>query len=149
MIREMQMLIATVVCPKCGRKYSLLNSPEYEMEEQPRRYPGTQAITFLCCDDAQTVQPEDLKYYPKSGLLIDKDDYRFQRARVQRVANELAPGKTVEFDEATPWIKFRIRDGATRTNLTAPSGEWEPSVLADKSDDWLRAFMKHLGNGKI
>ncbi len=78
-----------------------------------------------------------------------KDDYHFQRARVQRIANELAPGKLVEFDETITWIKFRVTDPMTATVLTDASGEWEPSVLADKSDEWLRDYIKHLSKGKI
>lgn len=78
-----------------------------------------------------------------------KDDYYFQRARVERIANELAPRKSVEFDGTTTWIKFRVTDPVTATLLTEASGEWEPSVLADKSDEWLRDYIKHLSNGKI
>lgn len=79
----------------------------------------------------------------------DKDSYRFQRTRVVQICNELAPGKSVEFDETVTWIKFKITDPFTKARLTGDTGEWEPSVLADKSDDWLRAFIKQLGNGKI
>jgi hypothetical protein len=81
--------------------------------------------------------------------LLEKDSYHFQRARVERIAGELAPGKSVEFDEASTFIKFRIRDNFLGVNLTERSGEWLPSELADKSDEWLRAFIKHLSNGKI
>jgi len=82
-------------------------------------------------------------------IVADKDTYQFQRARVERMARELAPGKTVEFDEASTFIKFRVRDNFLRINLTEPSGEWLPDVLADKSDDWLRTFIRHLSNGKF
>lgn len=79
----------------------------------------------------------------------EKDTYKSQRARVERISQEMAPGKTVEFDDASTFIKFRIRDTAAGVNLTESSGEWFPDVLADKSDDWLRKFIKQLSNGKI
>jgi hypothetical protein len=78
-----------------------------------------------------------------------KDGYWFQRERLTRICNELAPGKLVEFDETNTFIKFRVRDEALRVDLTEPSGEWIPSVLADMSDNRLRALVKHLSNGKI
>jgi hypothetical protein len=81
--------------------------------------------------------------------VTEKDTYSFQRARIERVAGELAPGKTVEFDEASTFIKFRIRDNFVGVNLTEPSGEWFSDELADKSDDWLRNFIKRLSNGKL
>jgi hypothetical protein len=79
----------------------------------------------------------------------ERDNYHSQRARIERIGGELAPGKSVEFDEASAFIKFRIRDNFLGVNLTEPSGDWFPSELADKSDKWLRAFIKHLSNGKI
>jgi hypothetical protein len=78
-----------------------------------------------------------------------KDGYGFQRERLTRICNELAPGKLVEFDETSSFIKFRVRDEALRVNLTEASGEWIPSVLADMSDNQLRTFVKQLSNGKI
>lgn len=82
-------------------------------------------------------------------IVAEKDTYQFQRARIIRIADELAPGKTVEFDEASTFIKFRIRDNFLGVNLTELSGEWFPDVLGDKSDEWLRKFIKHLSNGKL
>lgn len=83
------------------------------------------------------------------SVTLEKDGYWFQRARVTRICNELAPGKLVEFDEASTFVKFRIRDPFLRVHLTEPSGEWVPSVLADYSDEQLRGFIKDLSNGKI
>ncbi len=80
---------------------------------------------------------------------VERDTYQFQRARVERIATELSPGKSVEFDESSTLIKFRIRDKVLGINLTERSGEWFPNELADKSDEWLRGFIKHLSNGKI
>ena len=79
----------------------------------------------------------------------EKDAYKFQRERVERISQELAPGKTVEFDESSTFIKFRIMDTAAGVILTEPSGEFFPNELADKSDDWLRQFIRGLSNGKI
>lgn len=39
--------------------------------------------------------------------VLEKDSYRLQRARIERLADELALGKSVEFDEASTLIKFR------------------------------------------
>src|SRR6266481_9618967 len=148
MAQQTETVIATVICPKCGKAYSLLDTPEFKVGEQPRRYPGTDPITFLCCD-VQTVQPGQVEYRPAGRPLIDKGHYKFQRARIERIAHDLAPRAKVEFDEGTTCLKFRIRDEATRTNLTEPSGEWAPSVLGDKSDEWLRSYIGHLSNEKI
>jgi hypothetical protein len=81
--------------------------------------------------------------------VLEKDSYQFQRARIERIVAELAPGKTLEFDEASTLIKFRVRDSTLGVNLTEPSGEWLPGELADKSDDWLRAFIRQLSSGKL
>jgi len=78
-----------------------------------------------------------------------KDTYEFQKARIIRIVEELAPGKATEFDDASTFIKFRVLDPLLNIAITEPSGEWIPSVLADKSDDWLRAFIRNLSNGKI
>jgi len=77
------------------------------------------------------------------------DTYSFQRARVERIVGELALGKDVRFAEPSPFIKFYVRDSASGTALTESSGDWLPEQLAGKSDDWLRAFIKRLSNGKI
>jgi hypothetical protein len=77
------------------------------------------------------------------------DTYDFQKERIIRIVEELAPGKVVEFDDASTFIRFRVRDPFLNINLTEVSGEWLPSELADKSEDWLRAFIESLANGKI
>jgi hypothetical protein len=81
--------------------------------------------------------------------VIEKDSYAFQRKRIERIVNELAPGKRVEFDETSTFVKFRVRDDVAGVNLTEPSGEWFADELADKSDAWLRDFVIRLSNGKI
>jgi hypothetical protein len=81
----------------------------------------------------------------------ENDSFAFQRARVARICNELAPNKEVVFKSSRALINFYIRDTflETHTNLTEGSGDWVPSVLADKPDDELRDFIKRLSNGKI
>ena len=83
--------------------------------------------------------------------MTDKDDYRVQRARVEEIVRELAPNAIVKFDpDKTPnWIRFRVEDSATRTILAVSSGDWDASEIADKSDDWLRQFIRDLAAGKI
>jgi len=78
-----------------------------------------------------------------------QDMYSSQRVRIERIVGELAPGKRVEFDESSTLIKFRVRDDATRLNLTEASGDWFPDELAEKSDAWLRDFVLQLSNGKL
>jgi hypothetical protein len=148
MAQQTETVIATVICPQCGKAYSLLDTPEYKVDQRPRQYPGTEPITFLCCD-VQTVQPAQVEYRSTGRPLIDKDHYSFQRARIDRIAHELFPGAKVEFDETKTWLKFRLRNEAARANLTEPSQEWEPSVLADKSDEWLREYIRRLSKRKI
>jgi hypothetical protein len=72
------------------------------------------------------------------------DTYQFQKQRIIRIVEELAPGKIVEFDDASIFIRFRVRDPFMNIHLTEASGEWIPSELADRSDDWLRQFITDL-----
>jgi hypothetical protein len=64
-----EMLIAAVKCPKCGREAALLDTLSYEPGKQPEKFPGTETITFPCCGDAQTVQPESVKYSPRRQFI--------------------------------------------------------------------------------
>jgi hypothetical protein len=82
---------------------------------------------------------------------LEKDSFAFQKARVTRICNELAPGKEVVFNNSRALINFYVRDTllGTHTNLTEGSGDWVPSVLADKSDEELRDLIKRFSNGKI
>lgn len=72
------------------------------------------------------------------------DTYQFQKQRIIRIVEELAPGKMVEFDDASFFIRFRVRDPFMNIYLTEVSGEWIPSELADRSDDWLRQYITNL-----
>ncbi len=53
----------------------------------------------------------------ETAIKPEKDTYVFQRARLTRICNELAPGKLVEFYEGSSWIKFRVRDDVLGVNL--------------------------------
>jgi hypothetical protein len=75
------------------------------------------------------------------------DTYEFQKQRIIRIVDELAPGKVVEFDDASIFIRFRVRDPFLNINLTDASGEWLPCELDDKSDDWIRTFIRSLAHG--
>lgn len=65
----MDMLIATVTCPKCGREFQLLDTPCHESGTQPRKFPGPDAITFPCCGDAQIVHAEGVKHLHKRQII--------------------------------------------------------------------------------
>ena len=82
-------------------------------------------------------------------IALNNDTYKFQSERIERLVRELQPGKAVKFDKTSTWIRFRVVDEQLGKSLTEVSGEWEPSELADKSDDWLKTFIKQLSNGKI
>ncbi len=81
------------------------------------------------------------------ALINEKDSYSFQRARVDRIVKEHDAKARVEFDETNTWIQFRIVRG--NVTLVTTSGEWKPSELADKSDQWLAGFIKQLSGGKV
>jgi hypothetical protein len=79
----------------------------------------------------------------------EEDTRKFQVARLTQLVRERAPGKEITFDDARTFIRFRITDPATGTELLEPKGEWEPSELADKSDDALWAMIRQFSNGKL
>lgn len=51
--------------------------------------------------------------------VLKRDRYQFQRARIVRIASELAPGKAVEFDEAST-LRFGCSVFRTRCPLIQP-----------------------------
>jgi hypothetical protein len=65
MADQTDLLIASVICPKCGKESALLDTPLYESGKQPRKFSGPDTIIFQCCGDAQTVQAESVKYRPQ------------------------------------------------------------------------------------
>ena len=81
----------------------------------------------------------------------EKDDYRTQRARIEKIAKELVPNGLVEFDPDKPqdWMKFRIVDRASGIVLLVSSGDWHATEIADKSDDWIIDWIKNLSAGRI
>jgi hypothetical protein len=83
-------------------------------------------------------------------MTAEKDDYRVQRARIEKIVRELCPTCTVEYDpEKVPsWIRFRVVN-SSGTILAVSSGDWESSEIADKSDDWIRQFLKQISGGKL
>ena len=81
--------------------------------------------------------------------VTEKDSYAFQKERLEAIAREVAPGKRLEFSNDSSRIKFVTRDPGAGAWLTEDSGEWIPSELADRSDDYLRKMVRHLSNGKL
>jgi len=53
------------------------------------------------------------------------------------------------FSGSRALINFYVRDVVLGVNITEGSGDWIPSMLADKSDDELRDLVKRFSNGKI
>ena len=82
---------------------------------------------------------------------LKKDDYRIQRARLERLVQELVPGGAVHFDpDRSPnYIRMRVDHPATGTILIVTSGDWHVSEIADKTDDELRALLKAWGGDRI
>jgi dihydrodipicolinate synthase/N-acetylneuraminate lyase len=78
-----------------------------------------------------------------------EDTRKFQTNRLNRLFSERASGKRIEFDEMRTFVRFRITDLANGVVLVASSGEWEASVLADKSDDELWRLIQQLSGGKL
>jgi hypothetical protein len=72
-----------------------------------------------------------------------------QRTRVDRICRELVPGCEVRFSPSRNLVNFYVRDGFSGIHLTEGSGDWDPSELADKSDDELRDLVRRFSNGKI
>ncbi len=83
--------------------------------------------------------------------MADKDDYRFQRARLERLIAELAPGSVVKWNESRvpTWIRLRVDDPITGAILIVSSGDWHVSEIADKSDDQVRQLLKAWSGGKL
>jgi hypothetical protein len=80
---------------------------------------------------------------------LEKDHVEFQENRITQLAKERAPGKKIRFGERAGMISFLVKDLATGTVLLATSGEWEPSILADKSPDELWRLIRHLSNYRL
>jgi len=81
-------------------------------------------------------------------MLTAQDTHEVQHDHIIKLVEELAPGMDVHFKPST-MINFVVSHPTLKINLTEGSGDWIPSELANKSDDWLKAFIKQLSNGKI
>jgi hypothetical protein len=101
--------------------------------------------------------PSDLCYatfslrvdFMNMSVSAGRGTFAFEKVRVMRICNELAPGKQVRFSDSRILINFYIRDEFSGVNLIEGSGDWVPGELGDKSDDDLRDLVKRLSNGKI
>ena len=78
------------------------------------------------------------------GFAVNKDDLQVQQARLEHLASELDQDYQTEFDpKATGQIRFRIVDKKTgRLVCNSGPGIWTVSVIADKSDEWIKAFIR-------
>jgi hypothetical protein len=88
---------------------------------------------------------------PSSTVTYDKDNYRIQQARLERLAKELAPGCEVHFDPNKPptWVRMRVDDPHTGAILMVTSGDWHVTVIADKTDEQIKALMQAWSGGKL
>jgi hypothetical protein len=80
---------------------------------------------------------------------LEKDQVEFQERRITELVKERAPGKEIRFGEKAGMISFLIKDLATGTVLLGTSGEWEASVLADKSPNELWQLIRQLSNYRL
>jgi len=80
-----------------------------------------------------------------------KDTYRFQQARLERLAKELSPDCEVHFDPDRPptWVRMRVDDPNTGAILMVSSGDWHVTEIADKSDDEVKQLMRAWSGGKL
>ena len=83
------------------------------------------------------------------SVTAGRGTFAFEKARVARICNELAPGKQVRFSDSRILINFYIHDEFSGVNLTEGSGDWVPGELGDKSDDEIRDLVRRFSNGKI
>jgi len=81
--------------------------------------------------------------------MTTEEDRRRQCERIERIVKALAPNARVTFDPNAAWIRFKIVDHPSGTILMPSSGEWKPSELAERSDDWIRRAIGALSGGKI
>ncbi|HWO31237.1 MAG TPA: hypothetical protein VNO32_20780, partial [Candidatus Acidoferrum sp.] len=79
--------------------------------------------------------------------MASKDAWKFQTDRLVRLVGQRAPGKVITFDDTHQiYVRFRIIDSATGTELVGASGGWRPDELADLSDDKLWKFVQQLSD---
>ena len=85
------------------------------------------------------------------NVSVGKDDYRVQRARLERLVKELAPGCEVHFnpDSVPSYMRMRVDDPRTGAILLVSSGDWHISEIADKSDEELKNLLRTWSGGKL
>jgi hypothetical protein len=78
-----------------------------------------------------------------------RDTWEVQAERLTKLAGGRAPGKVITFDELHQiYVRFRIVDSVTGTELVGASGGWTPDELADLSDDKSRKLVQQLSDGR-
>ena len=84
-------------------------------------------------------------------MISEKDDYRVQQARLEKLAKELAPGCKVYFDpERVPtYVRMRVDDSTTGTILMVSSGDWHVTQIADKSDNEVKNLLRAWSGGRL
>ena len=77
--------------------------------------------------------------------MYEKDDPTVQQNRIRQIAEELIPSCTVVFDPDQPpsFLRFRI-DAPVVGTILGVSGDFHSSEIADKSDEWLRGYMRAI-----
>jgi len=80
-----------------------------------------------------------------------KDNYRFQQARLERLAKVLSPGCAVHFDPDIPptSVRMRVNDPKTGTILMVSSGHSHVSEIENKSDEEIKQLMRAWSGGKL
>lgn len=83
--------------------------------------------------------------------MAEKDDYKIQRARIERLVKQLLPTASINWDEerVPAYIRLRVDDPVTGTILIVSSGDWHVSEIADKTDAQLVELLKSWSGGKL
>jgi|HubBroStandDraft_6_1064221.scaffolds.fasta_scaffold02300_1 hypothetical protein len=79
-----------------------------------------------------------------------RDTWKFQTDRLKKLVGERAPRKVLTFDEIHQiYVRFRIVDSMTGTELVGASGGWLPDELSDMSEDSLWRLIQQLSHDKL
>jgi hypothetical protein len=83
--------------------------------------------------------------------MADKDDYRVQRRRIERLVAESEPAGMVHWDESRvpTFINLRVDHPLTGAILIVSAGDWHVSEIADKTDDELRQLLRAWSGGRL
>ena len=84
-------------------------------------------------------------------MSVPNDNYRVQQARLERLADELAPGCQVHFDpdRVPTFVRMRVDHPATGTILIVSSGDWHVSEIGDKTDGEVKQLLRSWSGGKL